>query len=334
MSPPPQQKQQEQYTSTARPNKRKRRPEDRCLWKPAVGTTAADPCRSLPDQHHNHDDEDESYESVLQQFSSRPRHKSWTELCSNALVVVQEVALTCFFLARHDLVARIEDTSNNNNSNNNNNNHHHQSKQQEQQLRLDQSTFFLSLALLIVLFFSHQSQQQPQLSRQAKIRQRTVDGLLLALLLRFLASLLRSLTASYSSDTVQALARAGMLWHVVACDYTYANGGGGGGGARKQPRIKMDPTSAGEPAAQSPSLPPHPSSSSYRPPFQGGTVSLTAALFSTTLLVSRLSSNLSAYFFLSLAVVTFAFYPVTRSALAASYPARSSRTFIGCACCF
>jgi phosphatidylinositol glycan class C protein len=117
------------------------------------------------------------------------------------------------------------------------------------------------------------------------------EALLLAGILRLLSSVLRTLTASYSSDTVYALAISGMLVHLLACDYSYANGHG-----RKK-------------AA-----------------FAGGVMSLNASLFSTTLLASRLSSNATVYVFVSTSVILFAFYPAARHTIAVTQPHASNGT--------
>lgn len=232
--------------------------------------------------------QDEDYVVIFTRFSKRPPTKSFLTFCSNSVVVVQEICLTVFLLARHRIEINLGQAV-------------YDVHRDAIQKRIDQSTVFIFTALAVVLYYSSKAERVPQQTPKAKIRQRAVDGLLLAVLLRFLAGLLQSLTASYSSDTVQALARFGMLIHVFACDYTYANG--------------KEPTTAPSPSR----LP-----TNARPPFQGGTISLNAAFFATTLLVSRLSSNLSAYFFVSVAIAMFAFYPATRSAIAASFPASSS----------
>mmetsp|Transcript_6680 Transcript_6680/g.14610 ORF Transcript_6680/g.14610 Transcript_6680/m.14610 type:complete len:231 (+) Transcript_6680:468-1160(+) len=122
---------------------------------------------------------------------------------------------------------------------------------------------------------------------------RATDAVLLAAILRFLSSVLRTLTASYSSDTVNALAIGGMVVHLLACDYSYALG------------ISQKKVSDGSNKRQA-----------GRPTFSGGTVSLNAALFSTTLLASRLPTNAVSYSFISSSVVLFAFYPAARHAIA------------------
>jgi phosphatidylinositol glycan class C protein len=123
---------------------------------------------------------------------------------------------------------------------------------------------------LILIFIFDREQTTPE--------KRACDALLLAGMLRLVSSVLRTLTASYSSDTVYALSIAGMVVHLLACDYRYANG---------QVRKKS-----------------------------AGVVSLNASLFSMTLLASRLSSNATVYVFVSTSVILFAFYPAARHAIA------------------
>jgi hypothetical protein len=53
-----------------------------------------------------------------------------------------------------------------------------------------------------------------------------------------------------------------------------------------------------------------------RPAFEGGTLSLTAAFFATTLLASRLDNNVTVYIFVSSSVVLFALYPAARNQVA------------------
>jgi phosphatidylinositol glycan class C protein len=171
--------------------------------------------------------------------------------------------------------------------------------------RVDRSSQLMCFALSLVVYFSSRAERVPTQTKRTKVRQRLVDGFLLACLLRLSSSLLRSLTASYSSDTVQSLVYFGMLLHLMACDYAYANG--------KEPLVTQKSSVL---------------SRQKRPPFQGGTVSLNAALFSTTMLISRLQSNVSAFFVVCIAIVLFAFYPATRSAISASYPAHSSSKFV------
>jgi hypothetical protein len=147
----------------------------------------------------------------------RPR-QSFVSLWSNTLVVGQEVALSCLVLARHQcLVGRT--TANNQNDN---------PSSDDDQVR---SNAMISLVLILILYFSQKmatqtndhSVNQKQYEQQKRMG-RTVDAILLACILRLVASVLQSLTAFYSSDTVTALAIGGMVVHLFAFDYSYANG--------------------------------------------------------------------------------------------------------------
>jgi hypothetical protein len=235
----------------------------------------------------------------------RPR-QSFVSLWSNTLVVGQEVALSCLVLARHQcLVGRT--TANNQNDN---------PSSDDDQVR---SNAMISLVLILILYFSQKmasqtkddSVNQKQYEQQKRMG-RTVDAILLACILRLVASVLQSLTASYSSDTVAALAIGGMVVHVFACDYPYANG--------QLRRLQANNDDTITTATTS-------SFVYYRPPpFQGGTMSLNAALFSTTLLASRISSNLVSYGFISTCVVAFAFYPTARNRISSATTNSSNKT--------
>lgn len=111
------------------------------------------------------------------------------------------------------------------------------------------------------------------------------DFILLVLILRALSSLMRSLTASFSSDTVSSLVTTGWIVHLFACDYDFANGKCGKGRDLSLKREK----------------------------FKGGHTSLSGALLSTTLLASRLSSDVHTFMFVSTSIILFAFYPAHRA---------------------
>lgn len=170
-----------------------------------------------------------------------------------------------------------------------------QQQQQVQRSLLEASNLFLVVALLVAVVYGN-AQPKTQ-DRRTKVRQRITDSFLLAFVLRFASSFLQSLTASYSSDTVHRLALLGMSCHVLVCDYSYANG---------HATIQASNVS--------------------RPIFGGGTFALNAALFSTTLLVSRIHDNQTVFLFISLSVVVFAFYSTTRHDMARTHPAHSSGT--------
>lgn len=231
--------------------------------------------------------ESNTYSSLLQQFSFKPEPRPWTSICKSSLVVGQEFTLTCYFLARHRLA--------------------HYEEQGRRQYDWNQQVLSLitvPAALLLVAAFSH-----TQRTRQ-KTQTRLTDSILLAALLRLLAAALKTLTASYSSDTVHALAITGMVIHVLGCDYSYANG--------------IANTERTHGASSPLSL----SSSYTRPPFRGGTMSLNAIFFSTTLLASRLQSNWTVHLFVSSSVTVFAFYPATRHELFAKAPHKASYVLI------
>lgn len=218
-------------------------------------------------------DKQETYDSVFQSFSTRPSRTPVATVVSNALVVGQEFILTCLLLTRHRAALWEQNA---------------EAEYADQAMRLGMSLGFFLLALIVIAL--HKKQSSPRLrSRRNKLRQRTTDAIFTAALLRFLAAVLKTLTASYSSDTVSALAIASLLFHLMACDYSYANGYGG-------ETADLDFTK--------------------RPAFQGGTMSLTAAFFGTTLLASRLESNVGVYVFVLSSVCLFALYPAARHQVA------------------
>jgi hypothetical protein len=243
----------------------------RCLWKKADSLRRIKLLAGRP----------ETYQSVYDQFASTPQKRSFWQLYSSSVVVVQEITLTIHLLARHRALLATNP------------------RRYAANYSVACSTIIIVGALLLILIYN--SQVESKQNQPAKIKQRATDGILSAILLRLMASLLQSLTASYSSDTLYALVLVGFALHVLACDYSYANG--------RQLHLKVD------------------ANSFKRPMFHGGTVSLNSALFSTTLLVSRLDTT-EAYFFVYFAVVLFAFYPATRNSIAAKYPTRESGEFV------
>lgn len=259
----------------------------RCLWK----SQTSDGTQKITKSEAQ---ENESLDAIFQQFASRSSKRSIGRLCSNAVVVVQEFTLTCFLLARHRIAMLLEENPS--------------ALSTVKKSYLDASSATMILALFLAVCYSAGADQSHQQDRKTKAIQRTFDAALLAVMLRFMAAVLQSLTASYSSDTVQALALSGMTIHLLFCDYSYANG-------RSTQQIYKANTALVV-------------SRRIRPSFQGGTVSLNAALFSTTLLVSRLRSGETAYALVFLSVVFFAFYPVTRHAISASYPTAMSGTCV------
>ena len=128
-----------------------------------------------------------SQEEISQRFKIRPPRRTLFHLCSNAVVVVQEFALTCFLLARHHIALF----------------YNQDAASPQQHVYLELSTAAIVLALLTAVVFSARADQSQQQDRKTKIIQRSSDAILLGLLLRWMARILQSLTASYSSDTVR-----------------------------------------------------------------------------------------------------------------------------------
>jgi uncharacterized membrane protein len=242
---------------------------------------------------------DETHDSVFDKFAHKPPQKGLVTIASNALVVGQEFVLTALVLARHREAFLNEA------------NPHRIDNDSDYAKRVSISIGCISLALFLVILYNNQAapfssssstrteNPAPQ-SRKSKVRQRFTDAILMGILLRFLAAVLRTLTASYSSDTVHALAVATFILHLLACDYSYANGFDDGNNIHDDDD-EADKTSL------------HPDA---RPTFEGGTISLTAAFFGTTLLASRLESNGSVYAFVSSSVILFALYPASRHQVA------------------
>ena len=238
----------------------------------------------------------------------RPPPRELMDIINNAMVVGQEFVLASLFLARHrDAIEEWES---------------HTTKYGESKQML--SMVVVALVAVFISYNSQTSSDQKMRCISAKgkrkhILVRVSDAIILAAILRFLASVLRTLTASYSSDTVNALAIGGMVVHLLACDYSYAlgistkgNDGDGGDGQRGSTRRLH----------------------TGRPTFSGGTVSLNAALFSTTLLASRLPTNAMSYAFISSSVILFAFYPAARHAIAARQTQASKYVFgLCCSIC-
>jgi hypothetical protein len=217
----------------------------------------------------------DTYEEIFDRCATRPSPVSLFDMISNSLVVGQEFVLTCLFLACHRTVSSkgpLEDM--------------------EKVAEIIQpSLIVLWFAFFLVILHNKPNDLDASRVRKMKIRHRTADGIFMAALLRFLAAVLKTLTASYSTDTVHALAISGFALHLLACDYSYANGIVRGGSVS-------------------------PVDTTKRPVFQGGTLSLTAAFFATTLLASRLDSNVTVYIFVSSSVIFFALYPAARHQVA------------------
>jgi Phosphatidylinositol N-acetylglucosaminyltransferase len=253
-----------------------------CLWKEAT-----------EESRNQSSAAQESYETVYKYYAQAAPVKSLWEIVSHYLVVVQEIILSAYLLARHDIDASLGA----------HNNH-----------RLTLSAVWLWTAMLCISYFAtyKSSNATVQSTRSKKVRQRFLDACWLAVILRVLAGLLRSLTASYSSDTVDRLVCLCMVLHLLSCDYTFANG-------YNYEAVDDNADEMNKASVQS-----------TRPLFQGGTLSLNAALFATLLLSSRLDDNLQAYGLVMLAIVLFAFYPVSRHEIVKAYPCNEHGESVKC----
>ena len=224
----------------------------------------------------------------------QPPQTPLSSIMACTLPIGQELALTCLLLERHRIIV-VESVG--------------AVSSEQNKMREAASSALVFIALLLTLYYSSKDRLHTVARKREKAAVRTVDGIILAAILRLLSAVLRTLTASYSSDTVAALAIGGMAVHLLACDYSYANGllrdgwapdsGGDSSGIGERTYSARDPGDVS------------------RPTFEGGTVSLNAALFSTTLLASRLPTDAASYGFTSISVVMFAFYPDARHTIAA-----------------
>ncbi|CAB9527764.1 phosphatidylinositol glycan anchor biosynthesis, class C [Seminavis robusta] len=260
---------------------------------------------------------DETYQSLLQEFSSTlPPKRSLTSMYRSSVTVAQEFALTCLFLARHRVVLWEDELLRHNSDH-----QHHELLWIQQKVNASQLLALLAL-ILIAIFTNSRAAPPPPQTRKAKVLQRLVDAIFSALFLRIQASVLQTLTASFSTDTVERLTVAGMVIHLVTCDYAYANGivnpiniNTTADATTVSSSVSSNKNNDDKLATQNKNKDDNTPSNNKRPTFQGGTVSLNAAFFSTILLASRLSSNAQVYVFVSLAIILFAFFPAARHAI-------------------
>lgn len=255
-------------------------------------------------------------QDIVECIHKKPSHRSLGKIINSALVVGQEVSLTVILLAVHREIVAFEDR----------NDTEKKPNQAQNALEYMAEKSFIAMMLvyvsmLIIVFYNQKSmtvdnsndendsskkedashtknQHNKKHHRRRKAIVRLSDGILLAVMLRIISGLLRSLTASYSTDTVYALTITFLVVHLLACDYKYANG--------------FD----NEAIDDNPALLAH----HPRPKFLGGTVSLSAAFFATVLLVSRIKSNATSYAVVSSVVTLFAFYPTSRHQIARNFP--------------
>ena len=249
----------------------------------------------------------DTYETIFNHFSLKPKPKSLILLLSNTMVFVQEFVLTCLLLAGHraalleelDYRRRLEQLGSSGSGSSNRN----------PSVSIHSSRLLTSLGLIWLTLIVAVVKNRFANSKRYTIRHRFTDFLLMAILLRFLSAVLKTLTASYSSDTVYVLSTISLFLHLVTCNYDYANGydDDDDDDNNVEDDENDDDTIIASNIRKK---------NQERPTFKGGMISLTSAFFATTLLASRLESNAAVYIFICSSVVLFALYPAARHLVA------------------
>ena len=251
----------------------------------------------------------DTYETIFNHFSLKPKPKSLILLLSNTMVFVQEFVLTCLLLAGHraalleelDYRRRLEQLGSSGSGSSSNRN---------PSVSIHSSRLLTSLGLIWLTLIVAVVKNRFANSKRYTIRHRFTDFLLMAILLRFLSAVLKTLTASYSSDTVYVLSTISLFLHLVTCNYDYANGyddDDDNDNNVEDDENENDDTIIASNIRKK---------NQERPTFKGGMISLTSAFFATTLLASRLESNAAVYIFICSSVVLFALYPAARHLVA------------------
>ena len=275
--------------------KKKKKEEDAALSITSAATTRK---RSV-----------DTYETIFNHFSLKPKPKSLILLLSNTMVFVQEFVLTCLLLAGHraalleelDYRRRLEQLGSSGSGSS--------SSSRNPSVSIHSSRLLTSLGLIWLTLIVAVVKNRFANSKRYTIRHRFTDFLLMAILLRFLSAVLKTLTASYSSDTVYVLSTISLFLHLVTCNYDYANGydDDDDNDNNVEDDENDDDTIIASNIRKK---------NQERPTFKGGMISLTSAFFATTLLASRLESNAAVYIFICSSVVLFALYPAARHLVA------------------
>jgi phosphatidylinositol glycan class C protein len=251
----------------------------------------------------------DTYETIFNHFSLKPKPKSLILLLSNTMVFVQEFVLTCLLLAGHraalleelDYRRRREQLGSSSGSG---------SGTSSPSVSIHSTRLLTSLGLIWLTLIVAVVKNRFANSKRYTIRHRFTDFLLMAILLRFLSAVLKTLTASYSSDTVYVLSTVSLFLHLVTCNYDYANG------YDDDDNNNVDNVDDDENNDDDAIIASNRKKNQERPTFKGGMISLTSAFFATTLLASRLESNAAVYIFICSSVVLFALYPAARHLVA------------------
>lgn len=346
-------------------------PPSRCLWKPSMGSEVVEGHErlllyddiyrqySVPSSSRMKEKDEYSKKKKWSEYCRRVHQRSLFRYMANALVVVQEFVLTCYFLAWYRILTMSTTTTIAMDV---------KQKQQQQQFYIDASMISMYIALLCAIIVNARAaaviETVPTTTantvgrstfRQSyyyyyKVLYRMLDAAILASLVRYMAVLLRNLTASYSTDTVERLAVYAMILHLLGCDYTYANGYCSENNhhlhvqrmimirrrRKRQQQQRIAENREAEPNENSGSKNTSSTATVHytriTSTFMGGTISLNAAFFATIVLVSRFDGTNTiqiTFLFISLAVILFAFYPITRHTISIVYPSHQSGTFHG-----
>jgi hypothetical protein len=278
--------------------------------------------RSVPRAYLRITDDTTSKSGSKNGSNTLGEHRTFLSIVSTSLVIAQEFAMSTLFLSAHRCLVCVFD------ENKDKAFHDDTCLPCQDVLRISTSTYIFGLTFPIISFWSIYSRGKQvqaegfddtnkkdansndnikQLKRQrrrnrnrTRVFYRSIDAFMIAAMLRFLSSVLRTLTASYSSDTVMALAVGGMILHLLSCDYNFASGIL----VRRSGQIAKTNVITYEHG---------------RPLFMGGTIAINSVFFSAVLLASRFSSDSSTYTFLMATVVLFAYYPEARHITALTF---------------
>lgn len=252
----------------------------------------------------------ENHQKSLSKYSNAKKNQTHAkqqsgsifEIIKSSLVIGQELCLcTLLFCFHRILIVHSFHDKNKGQRHNNEHRYHYESA------NITLLLIVIAMTLFCIIISSEEEEKENIgkvvvknfiEKKYEKLKTRVTDAFLLAIVLRLCSSVLRTLTASYSSDTIFALCFFGIFIHMLTCDYDYANG-------FVTTRNNNDKTV-------------HRSINTTRSTYLGGStiISLNALLFTTVLLSSRLKSNIDTFIFVSSSIVAFGFYPSARHIIA------------------
>lgn len=245
------------------------------------------------------------------------QHRSFLQFLSLSFIIAQEFGLSTLLLAAHRCLICVSTAAADSDADYEEEIYEVFNEQDcvtcndESKLSLCISIFAITLPMIAIGATAarwKQNRKGKKVRNKERIYYRTIDALLIAGMLRFLSSVLRTLTASYSSNTVMALAFGGMVLHLLSCDYGFANGI-----ITLKSTLEDDNNASGKIGGADMTY------EHGRPLFMGGTVAINCVFFSGVLLASRCPSDSISYSFLMVTVVLFANYPEARHTMAIAF---------------